>query len=44
MGILGQIKAKWDKKKNEIITIEEMKNRVANKNEKYEKQFNKNKK
>ena len=44
MGRLAQIKAKWDKKKNEVLTVEEMKNKVADKQEKYEKQFNKNKK
>jgi hypothetical protein len=42
MGRLEQIKAKWDKKKNEILTIEEIKNKVAAKQEKYEKKFNKN--
>ena len=41
MGILEQIKAKWDKKKNEVLTVEEIKNKVADKQEKYERQFNK---
>ena len=41
MGRLAQIKAKWDKKKNEVLTVEEMKNKVADKQEKYERQFNK---
>lgn len=36
MGRLEQIKAKWDKKKNEVLTEEEMKNRVSNKQQKYE--------
>lgn len=36
MGRLAQIKAKWDKKKNEVLTEEEMKNKVADKQQKYE--------
>lgn len=34
MGRLAQIKAKWDKKKNEVLTEEEMKNKVLEKHEK----------
>lgn len=34
MGRLAQIKAKWDKKKNEVLTEEEMKNKVEEKHEK----------
>lgn len=36
MGRLAQIKAKWDKKKNEVLSEEEIKNRVADKQQKYE--------
>lgn len=36
MGRLQQIKEKWDKKKNEILTEEQIKNNVS---EKYEKQI-----
>jgi len=39
MGRLEQIKAKWDKKKNEVFTEEELKNKLA---EKWEKQSRKN--
>jgi hypothetical protein len=39
MGRLEQIKAKWDKKKNEVLTEEEIKNKIA---KKYEKHINKN--
>ena len=41
MGRLEQIKAKWNKKKNEVLTVDEMKNKAADKQEKYERQFNK---
>ena len=41
MGRLAKIKAKWDKKKNEVLTDEEIKNKIADKQEKYERQFNK---
>jgi len=41
MGRLEQIKSKWNKKPNEVLTVEEMKNKVADKQEKYERQFNK---
>jgi hypothetical protein len=41
MGRLEQIKAKWDKKKNEVLTYEEIKNKIADKQEKYEKKINK---
>ena len=34
MGRLAQIKAKWDKKKNEVLTEEEIKNRVSDKHDK----------
>lgn len=44
MGRLEQIKDKRDKKKNEVLTEEEMKNKVVEKCEKKERQFNKYKK
>lgn len=39
MGRLVQIKAKWDKKKNKVLTEEEIKNKLT---EKWEKQNRKN--
>lgn len=36
MGRLAQIKAKLDKKKNEVLTEEEIKNKVEEKQIKYE--------
>lgn len=36
MGRLAQIKAKWDKKKNEVLTEEEIKNKVSDKHDKQE--------
>jgi hypothetical protein len=36
VGRLKQIKDKWDKKKNKVFTKEEIKNRVADKQQKYE--------
>jgi hypothetical protein len=36
MGRLAQIKAKWYKKKNEALTEEQIKNRVADKQQKNE--------
>jgi len=41
MGRLAQIKAKWDKKKNQVLTEEEIKNKVL---EKFEKEERRNKK
>lgn len=40
MGRLAQIKAKWDKKKNEVLTEEEIKNKVAEKHEKQQRKNN----
>ena len=40
MGRLEQIKAKWDKKKNEVLTEEQIKNKVAEKHEKQQKYDN----
>lgn len=42
MGRLEQIKAKWDKKKNEVLTEEQIKNKVADKQQKYENRRRKN--